>query len=96
MLVALLPLLIAVAGGTPIAAAVGAITAAQWVTIGVAALNALPAEVEAAQAIHSILANVIGEVLEKKSAEVAPSAVQNWLAANGQAAIQRDFGIENE
>jgi hypothetical protein len=96
MLIALLPLLQALAAGTPIGAAVASISISQWISIGAAAIDAAPAEVQAAQSIHDVLDNVIGKVVEAGVATVASQAAKDWLAANGDAAIARDPGISLE
>lgn len=96
MLLALVPLLQLLAGGASIGAATAALSIPQWIAIGTAALSALPSEVEAAQSIHDVLDNVIGNVLKAGVSTVASEAAANWLADNGQAAIRHDPGIGSE
>lgn len=96
MLLALLPLLQALAGGASIEAAAAGLSVAQWTSIGLSALSALPSEIQAAQSIHGLLADVIGKVLTAGKAEIASVAVQDWLAANAEKAIQLQPGISSE
>ncbi len=105
---AALPLLSLLAGGTPIGAAVSAITFSQWVTIGLKAAEAGPA---VAAALPKILAamhpafEAIKPALEQFVIDLfkdgggpheAAGNIRAWLAANADQAIKLQPGIAGE
>lgn len=93
-------LITSVGGGASVAAALSAITGAQWVNLGVAALGAAPTELIALGSLSGPLSGLINEVVSKVvaagEATIASEAAKAWITANGDAAIAHDPGISTQ
>lgn len=88
MLVALVPLLTLVLGGTALPAAAAALTFTQWATIGDAALSAAPEVLNLVARLHPLFDHVIAGVHASNEATDAQRLANNWLARNAEAAVR--------
>lgn len=90
LLVALLPLIGSLLGGSSVATVLAALSAAQWRAIAAAMLQAMaqaPAVVTQLAAMHVALGALLDNLRTSGDPTQAAGAARNWLAANGEAAI---------
>jgi hypothetical protein len=102
---ALVPLLSLLISGTPIGAAVSAITFAQWIAIGVKTLEAGPAVAAAMpkilqaldpafEALKPVFEQFIADVFKDDGGpHVAAGNIRAWVSANATQAIKLQPGI---
>ena len=83
------------AGAAPMAA-LSAISDTAWVNLGVSALSAAPAELSALEGLSgplsSLVQGVVSKVVSAGTSEIAAQAAKDWLAANGERAMQLQPG----
>ena len=82
------------------AAQFGALSLAQWAQIAGTLLKAAPDLVEAFEAIHPALEGlaekVKGDISQVMLVTFMSEGLKKWVAANGEAAIQRQPGISGQ
>lgn len=93
MLVALVPLIIALLAGTPIAAALAGLGLAGWAAIAEAALTSLPAELEAVSKLHPLLAKVAAAAKEGTPTPRVAEMAHNWAQENYEASLRLQPGM---
>jgi hypothetical protein len=105
---ALVPLLSLLISGTPVGAAVSAITFAQWIAIGIKGAEAGPAVMAAMPKIIQALDpafDALKPVFEQFIADVfkddggptkAAANIRAWVSANATTAIELQPGISNQ
>ena len=87
LLLALVPLLQGLLAGPGVTAALSGLTFAQWVTIGIKALAAGPEVMDMLAALHPAFDKFIEDLARTENPQAAAKSVQQWLAANANAAI---------
>ena len=93
-MLALLPIVMGLANGGSIGAVLGGLSIGQWVGIAEAAADAAPTVIQDLAALHPALAALTGALAKGFSPTAAGQTAKDWLAANGQAAIdvQEELG----
>ena len=93
-MLALLPLVMGLVNGGSLGAVLGGLSIGQWIGIAEAAVNAAPDVIQDLSALHPALAALTGALGKGFSPAAAGQTAKDWLAANGQAAIdvQEELG----
>lgn len=92
----LIAILAAVIGGQSLAAVLGGLSAAAWVSLAEELLQLTPDALQLVAELHGSIRQLVTSLGDELIPAVAAKAAQNWIAANGAAAIAREPGISSE
>jgi len=86
-MLALLPIVAGLVNGASLGTVLSGLSLGQWIAVAEAAASAEPEVVQDLSDLHPALAMLVDKVASGVGSEVAAQATKDWLAGNGQAAI---------